>query len=355
MTNPEILFVIQKMQDQMIIDSAMQCDENVKRIMSHDSMRRLTEMSVSLSEKEIFNAKPDVDYPVILTETFRQKMRTNLMFIDPQKAKKPLKVGEWLYFWLPFHYLNLEKNNEQASLLIGRALREASNYYDKQELQQFIDRLWKHRWIFDAFKCAQWRLMVLAENEKELGSIISEGKEAKRAFDELESRLTYIKDNVQTLDEWIDELYILSPLVKYNLIIHREMKSDKDDVKQRERFVDEISADIYAIFNATMVFGIFLGNEKVWTSLYLPKDKVSPEQVRTLKREMSYKYRARVIYPKFWFDDAISYLTNEHIEIPTRLYSFSQQHFLSCFISYDPESAYRTFSAMHSPEDSKAG
>lgn len=353
MISPATLGALRKIQDNAIIESAMKNNADVERVLSHTSMQELAELLLSPDEKQAINSNPDIDFPVILTETHRQKLKTNLVFIDPQQAGQPMKAGDWLFFWFPFQYLNLEKEGEHASKLIGRALSVASNYYDIQGLQFLIDRLWRHRWIFDVFKCAQWRLTVLAENEEELQSIISEGKEAKRAFDELESRLCHIKDDVQTLDEWIEELYLLGPFVKYNLLLHRYMKSDDEDVKQWERFIDEISADIYALLQYTMTLGVFFGNDKIWTSTYLPKNKVPSEQIRATKREMSYRYRARVFYPKFWFDEAIAFLTNDHAEPPERLNAYDHQHFLSCFFSYAPDNAYRTFKGMYTPTEEK--
>jgi hypothetical protein len=340
-----------KLQDQIIIKSAAETQQKIGRAVSHKSMKWLTELSLSQEEQEALKSNPDVNFPVVFTEAIRKEQGIDSFFIYPEKEGKLLKLQDWINYWIPFQFLNFfDKDDKILSNHISRALAFASRTYNERDCQSLIDQLWKHRFIYNAYKCAEWRLIALAHSEEEFQDIILNGNEAERAFAEVETQLNKIKEEVQSLDEWVENLYLLIPLVKYTLRLHYSLNSASEEIKKRTRFIDEVSADIHAIFFAKMLTGISMGMENPWSATHIHKNKVSSEQLPGVKRNLSYHYRARVFFPKFWFEKAVSFLESDSDSLPISLNEYDQRHLASCWISYLPDDAHISFSTVSSSE-----
>jgi hypothetical protein len=342
-----MLIPILKLQDVLIMETAKELDAEVNRVVSHTKMNSIFATSFTPAELEAINANPLVDFPLVYTESARTVLKINHYFVDPKADGDHLKLHDWLLHWLPFLHLSFEQENETASLLMGRALASYSALHGSKAAQSFIDRLWRHRWILDSSVCARWRISVLSENQELLRDMLSTGDHAAGSFNEVESLWTAAKESAHTLDEWIEELYNLAPIVKYSRFIHEASEVQSEDAQRRQRFLEEISADIYAVYNHAMIFGVFLGIDQAWTQTFLPDshDNQSPDAA-ALKRRLSYFYRARTMYPRFWFEMAVKFLIEGGPRLPNALDEFSRLRLTSCLISENPEAAHRAFKAF---------
>lgn len=277
----------------------------------------------------------EVAIPIVFTRDPSQTR--NKIYADPATSGQMVPIWEAFIEWEIFQeHLLKEKligQDGQAWQVIARVLNIFRKDHTPRETQLFVERLWRHRWIYDATSCANWLLAGFVTDPKDLLRIVAEGHEGDRVFHEVELRLKQAKENAINLDDWFEQLYLLFPLVRYARLLYSTPRSE--DEKKRQRWLDEVIADVDTIY----MIGIFgLRGLEPKRQYYWEVPQQGENPLREALRRLSFGYHARVMYPMFWFEAVKKYL-EAGIPLPLSLGKFNPQRLMSIFITSGPRAA----------------
>lgn len=258
------------------------------------------------------------DFPVIYDT---EKQTLEAVFFDPLTSDKSPDVTERLSEWSRFQSIIWEKP-DQAFQVLAKATVLYRARYGGRRTQEFITRLWKYRWVYGAGTCADMLWTVVDEVPNTPFTTEREEDEPKEAYQRAIQLIEKAKNEANSLDEWFEALYLLTPWVKYATIAFT--RSNCSDASKYLRWLEEVMADI----------------QGVWLTYILPLLGVFPSDMfhqweKYELRDLSYGYRARVKYPLFWFQ-AIKQHIEEGTPVPDALTKFDRNHLLSIYITYSP-------------------
>ncbi|HEV2855053.1 MAG TPA: hypothetical protein VHC97_19830 [Thermoanaerobaculia bacterium] len=237
-------------------------------------------------------------------------------------VRSPLSTRDYFQQWM--HHVTLGFiDSEQASMKLLYALEQAKDL-TTVEKQELLDTFWAERWIIDYRVCGSMRFHLLASlrpGPEELE------QESRRVFRQLENDLRQARESSQTLDEWLEGLFPITPRVIYALQIFRQQ--DSDNSKAMKRMVDEMGADIGTLFG-TVCVNILKGEREFFSEYALSGLVEDPTDVRALKRGLSYGYRGRIRYPRFWYEEILKFVERADLaELPAALNAIDVRHAVS--------------------------
>jgi hypothetical protein len=331
------LNAVRREQDARILVAVRRFFPRSRRLLERPGLDSLIYSRLSNGERSALSHHQPL--PIIVPDADAQARG---LFLDPPRVGEAPAVSEALLLWGQFIDSVFEQygsisQEEQVSYYgeayLGtwfamRALREAyhSHGYAPADLLGLIDCLWAHRSIVDVNECARMRTGVVASFGDELGD------EPERVWSELEQRLEAAREKAMSIDEWLEDLYLLSPLASY--LYRYYWQSTDEDGRRRHRFVDEIYADIGTIF-FHCVRAVIEQNSTAWTDAFLARPLTEAADKRAFKRALSYRYRARIFYPRFWYETALDAATAGGPP-PSILNEFDPQRALSIAYTRSP-------------------
>ena len=333
----KILQLIRKHQDNAIVKSLILMDQ---RLTAHIP-KELTELHLDDTEKALFNLNPEIFLPCIVPEPFRRMRKLSSPLLDPASGHAPLKLNEWLEIWYSLLALQVDSNGVAANLLLSEMIPDLCGRSEMNGAFDVLDRLWECRIVWDAFDATDLQILVRGQYDEESQGTPEEVAESTYTL--IRTELKHIKENVTTLNDWIEHLYRILPHVKLSLTLFNMIGSKSEEESQHERVVNEVSADIFGTFMKISDCRLLGQHEDCWTRTFLSTKSHTSMDLKSIQRELSYGYRARVQYPKFWFEDALKYSMGDHKEPSTRLNAFSLKQLLSSVVSFDRRNAHLLF------------
>jgi hypothetical protein len=234
--------------------------------------------------------------------------------VDPQRTGKVLRAHDYFQSWIRFIIMAFQGNSYPLNI-VQDILRNASSLYSKDELLVIIDQLWRDRWVIDCHEVGRLRLSILASDMEDLEQL-KRGSYPDKAFAVFEDELNHAKEDSQSLDEWLEALYGISSLVHCLYMIYQTDSSEEG--RKRHRFIDEVGADIGTIITSCITEWAS-GNSLIMSKRFLLDPLSETSDLRQLRRELSYKYNARVFYPKYWYDLAWDYVNSDRQNLPDKL------------------------------------
>jgi hypothetical protein len=333
-----VLQVVNKLRDHKILTAFSTIIPTFAEKVPIRIVKQATSLSLSPEEAAWALTDPEIDLPLISAEEDAPPER---YYVDPITDQQYLPFNSTLVRWGAFQESSLREqllgDQSLTNRFLGRAIRRFFEKYGPSETQRFIWCLWRHRWIYDSWTCSAWLSGTIADQRTDAGRRIfrriAEGREGEEQLRTLESWLLNAKDNVTTLDDWFELLYLISPWIGYTRTAFEQ--SDSTDSLKHVRWLDEASADLGAVF-ITGVSSIL--NQEVeaphYWSISLPGRSLDPDVFKMAYRDLEFGYRSRIKYPRFWIEAVRSALeTGADVH---SIGQYSHQRLLSIFITYAP-------------------
>ncbi len=118
-------------------------------------------------------------------------------------------------------------------------------------------------------------------------------------LDEVMEGFRVAKDSSLTLDTWFDAIHQLSPHVHLGMALAHDQ-----DNNRVHRIFDELSADTGTALG--YLVPLYLRGER-FSSQHLEPDFFG---VMPSTKDLRYKLNARVFFPRFWFEQAVEWLSD---------------------------------------------
>jgi len=238
----------------------------------------------------------------------------------------PVAALEYFTNWLTVMSMNFV-NSTNISDGIYSIARQVRSEHGEQDAELLLERLWADKWMVDCKEWARIRFRISSD------AVTSKNKNVKNA---IESRLEAAREESTSLDQWFEMLYNIMPLIQYGLLLYE--KGEGEDSKRYHRYLDEMAADIFGVMGYCLHAGAIKGNEYPLTDQCLTPLLEEDIDHCKVQRALSYNYRGRVIYPKFWYDDAVR-LLEDRSAAPERLNVFDHRSLAADVIVISPKFA----------------
>lgn len=203
---------------------------------------------------------------------------------------------EYLHDWTYFAIFNQQDLNKTIERLIR------SIYYYIQEnnvdINNLLDELWYEYWILDI------EVYSFIRHKLQYGDFAPPIEDIENLYIQISDKILLAKTESKDLDEWIDKLHTIVPLVMYGTAISH---FDDEEAKRYNRFFEEAKADIIAVF-AVAFHGAIINDELFFTKDYAP---LYENDETTFLRKLKYTYNSRVSIPKYWYELAKGCFNND--------------------------------------------
>ncbi len=181
---------------------------------------------------------------------------------------------------LEFSPIFQELHNIVAALAISNGIHVALS---------LIEELWAWRCMRDC-QCAG--LLRYYAN-------IAVGKdyvvEAKEAFDHLIQNLDDLRKKSQSMDDWLEGLFLLAPLIEEARFANKSVSDS--ECEKRLRMIEEFSVDKGTLESKLIGLGV-CSSDAVLEEL-LPKPYPQPDEIRSYRRHIIYESESRVSFPRY--------------------------------------------------------
>lgn len=289
-----------------------------------DSQIKSIDDMLAQEDLEVWEENPPISLPVISTGWL-----SSYHLVDPKRTGKVLRAHDYFNSWLRFIVMAFQGNSYPLNI-VQDILRNASSLYSNDDLLVIIDQLWKDRWIIDCHEVGRLRLKILASDTEALEQLKT-GSYPDEAFADFEDELNHAKENSQSLDEWLEALYGISSLAHCLYMIYQTDSSEEG--RKKHRFIDEVEADIGTIITSCITEWAS-GNSLIMSKRFLLDPLSEINDLRQLRRELSYRYNARVFHPKYWHDLAWDYVNSDRQNLPDKLDKIDFIHLGSLGLTY---------------------
>lgn len=360
-----LLNLVHKLRDRRIIEAFSRYVPELVGNLPDALSSQLMNIKPTILEAAVILQQPHVEIPLLLAANAERDEAPR--FEDPSTTGRPVELLQVMSAWEPFQEETIEValygfKTIMTALQSGRTTTSMKtlqaaleSFYDqggKVPTHQFIERLWRHRWIYEADMSAYWLMLAALVEEaptdpEQAWVSLAQGEEPGRILTLIEERLGQAKINSKDLDDWFESLYLITPWVKYAKVLYKADSSD--DGKKHLRWLEEVIADIYSIW--------FIGIEMLlqrlmaatgpyywaWSSF---EGRIEEATLIREMRELSYGYRARVQYPRFWFE-AVGNAIQERQNPPIDIGNFNPRRLISIVITYSPTRAARLLGHKH--------
>ena len=212
-----------------------------------------------------------------------------------------LEYGEWDIFsyiadWIHFCSYSQVNSVEASRILEKNIIKFSKN--NNQSVSDIIDNLWNEIWILDNSTFADLKYKLIWNN------IPPSNKSISDLYEDIYNKICDAK-NVKDLNGWISNLYLIFPEVQYARKI--TLTEKEEDIRSYNRFFEEISADIWAVFLSFTFSAIHNMPELIYTSIkeQILKDVSSKDEIL---KSIKYESKSRVVMPYFWFQKASEWI-----------------------------------------------
>ena len=328
----------QKYRDWLIIKCGI--DESVRKgeTPSDFYIKLINSLSWQSSNSEL--SEYDIDAPCILLEGERQNLHITEFYLDPVVNFKPMPKEIYLPKWHEFMYLLLSteaKNNikkqDYAYSLLERAVINCRSNYGMNTARTFVQRLHDNRWSIGIEMSAHLFTLATISHQDELITLVNE----KSFIDELIAKnrdeLNIIKQKSETLTDWIEGLYSLSPRV-YEILNYLKL-SKLEDSDKWWRFFSEVDADIIPtlIRSELSVQNQFVQDDEIleWLKFYINERELVNSHSE-FKKRLQYLHKSRTTIPKFWMESALKHYESTDESYPKELYEIDPFRVISIMI-----------------------
>lgn len=189
---------------------------------------------------------------------------------------------DWTYFAI-FNELNTRKNADR--------LIRGIHYYVQENgvnVDELLDELWSEYWIIDVEVYSYIRQSI------KYGDFTPPIEDIEDLYIVVTDKITSAKRDSQNLDEWLDRLHSIIPLVVYGVYLSN---FDDEEAKRYNRFFEEAKADIIAVFGVCF-HGAIINDKSFFFMDYFPKE----EDEIAFQKKLKYDYNSRVSIPKYWYE-----------------------------------------------------
>jgi|tagenome__1003787_1003787.scaffolds.fasta_scaffold20922703_5 hypothetical protein len=237
---------------------------------------------------------PFVSYPVLLLDSDRQ-LDSLAGLIYPPRHGVQLRLSGYLRHLRRFLILQLTAGHEAAARRVMRAVREFAKTASRKELLEFVDLIWRGRWIVGSFEWGRLRLSVLAGGADGLAALLAD-------YDRLETEAVTVmqterqlKDSAASMEEWLHEIFCLLPAVHATLFALGKANEARysDELEKFDRVLDEFQADIHT----TLLIAF---EERRILETYIIKPLHESPDVDAALKQIRGLYRGRTIIPRAW-------------------------------------------------------
>lgn len=348
--------LVHRLRDRRIIQAFAKLLPSFVETITPQRYERLIDIELTALDGAVIFQEPKLDIPLLPTDKFQRPGAEN--YEDPYSTGRKVELLTAMSIWEPYQEQMIKDAlrgtwsflDSQSS---GRILRSAipiqkalESFYERNgtlPTEQFLQRLWQHRWIYNADFCAFWLQLVAivrhgATSAEEANSALTDSGEPLRAFTLVEQLLADAKETSEDLNDWFEKLYLAMPFAHYAGLLYRMDQSG--DGKARARWLAEARADINTIWS--MGIEIFLprlqpliGPAPHFWSLPDLGAKPSAANIKHELRRLSFNYRTRITYPRFWFDAARNSLQSG--VLPSEMIGeYEPRRVISMAITYSP-------------------
>lgn len=247
---------------------------------------------------------PLVEYPVLYLGTDVFAKFTARPFLYPPQFGEHIHLSEYLGVLRRFLILQFTTRTDRHVDIIGYALRSVAEKLSPAQLLEFVDSLWRGRWIIDVYEWAKLRRTVIAMGlkggDKELeGNLGRLEQEALRII-QLERDL---KESVDSMNEWLHAIYCLAPQVcTWALTVQwANEKLHSDELDKYGRALEECLVDIGDTLDQAFWPS---GSSQTFADHYALEPLRKSESVEEALRNIRRVYRGRTVIPRIWYEKA---------------------------------------------------
>lgn len=267
--------------------------------------------------------------------------------IDPAKTGKPAVFSEYYGNWAYAVVRNVIDAQGWALELFS-ILDERRNEYGLEEMKAVVQKLWRSKWLFGYLHCGDLQYhLSSAYAPANGGSKRFWQLEQDWCLDCLRKDLDHARETANDLDQWLDDLHEIGYYVGYGLNLCKN--GNAADSEKHHRFVDEVGADIGSLYTTFFVSNILLNHPGIFNGV-IPAGGPKPnEDLPALRKKLSYCYRARVFYPKFFHDRAIDYLINATCDRAAwdEACRYDKRHLASVCVAYFGPGMFEQMAQLH--------
>lgn len=247
---------------------------------------------------------PFVEYPVIYLGIDLFEGRAPAPFLYPPSHGQALRLSEYLAALRTFLMLQFisESESQEAHIpLIMNAVLTLARDVSKDELLRFADQLWRGRWIVGARSWSDLRRVIIAggseEGIRELENNVERLEAEALRLIQMERKL---KDDAQSLEEWLHEAYCLLPDIHtWGVSIGRaNRRYQSDELEKFDRVLDEFQADIWTTIRMVAL------DKRHLAYLYAYSPLVEKQSFDEAVKNIRGIYRGRSIIPRVWYETA---------------------------------------------------
>ncbi|MDQ4502197.1 hypothetical protein [Sinomonas sp. ASV322] len=178
-----------------------------------------------------------------------------------------------------------------------------------QEARSLLDQLWNDRWILESLEAG--RLIGALETSF---NIPQDATRLSRLTEQVMTQVRELKDNVSSLAAWFQGVRDVAPDVAYGFHLSRQLNDNKAN-----RLFDEMLADLGGIVLQGGLLDALTGAVPFIEHL----DGNSA-------RDLRYKFNARIIYPRFWYERALTVLGSNVDNLPPEMIQYDRSEAVAC-------------------------
>jgi hypothetical protein len=277
------------------LESAQDKIEKVEKVRRAPAFQSIWAPAEYDELRRVRDENPFVFYPVLLLDSDRQ-LDSLAGLIHPPRHGVQLRLSGYLHHLRRFLILQLTAGHEAAGRLVIRAVREFAKTASQEELLEFLDLIWRGRWIVGSFEWGRLRLDVLAGDADGLAALIADHDRLETAAVAIVQTERKLKDSAASIEEWLHEIFCLLPTVHAMLFaLHKANKARySDELEKFDRVLDEFQADIMTTLGIAFEEGKILDYYIIKPLLEEPNVDAALKQIRGL-------YRGRTIIPRVWY------------------------------------------------------
>jgi len=253
-----------------------------------------------------------VSAPIVLLEGDREKLKTDLLYLDPPRSGQPVpfnlllaKVGG---FWTMMNSRKRFGDQRQADYafgLLARAVDHARESEGAEYARALVKRLHEHRWTGGSAPASHLLLRSASADVDEIRRTSADERFLSERIAAVRAGLDRAKTESTTLTGWMERLYLLNPDV---LELMQYLRMSETPVATKwYRFFAEVDADIAAAHFTSSLTAVStaLGDTSAttWAKSHVVAEREGRSRDEYLQR-LDYLLNARTTIPKFWHDAA---------------------------------------------------
>lgn len=232
---------------------------------------------------------------------------------SPYKLRSEGPFGSYWEAWTHFtsHWLSAAESRRVPDYPVELVFRgiQALGDLNFLEARSLLDQLWNDRWVLESLEAG--RLIGALETSF---NIPQDATRLFRLTEQVMTQVRELKDNVSSLDAWFQGVRGVAPDVSYGFQLSRQLSDNKAN-----RLFEEMLADIGGIVLQGGLLHALTGAVPFIENLD-----------RNSARDLRYKLNARIIYPRFWYERALTVLGSNVDNFPPEMIQYDRSEVVAC-------------------------